>query len=269
MLGPYQQVAHRLSRAGIRRAMPLRATDGALVSDSGLVVHEFLPGTACTSPSRTQTLATMRHIAAYHAVLRTIPAPAAAPSVWTRVASVEYLLAELPRLSRSDTIVARALDRLAESAPLIDALPGQLIHGDIGPDNVLMDGDDVVAIVDFTPLREPVLFAVATAVFWYHVYGRDSLALDEIGASLAAAGPWTARELAAWPAMLLREALRHAAVSALVRGWPDLSGQPRLAAGQTAATCIAKVDAMALASSAPLISKWRAKYARCSPWSWK
>jgi Ser/Thr protein kinase RdoA (MazF antagonist) len=51
--------------------------------------------------------------------------------------------------------VSRALAQLAESAPLIDALPSRLIHGDIGPDNVLMDGDDVVAIVDFTPLREP------------------------------------------------------------------------------------------------------------------
>ncbi|HEY1627649.1 MAG TPA: phosphotransferase [Streptosporangiaceae bacterium] len=207
--GLYEQAALVLARAGIRQAVPLRTTAGSLVSESGLTVQEFLPGVACTSPSRTQTLATMRHVAAYHAALRAVPVPALPQSLWTRVTSADYLLAELPRLCRDDDVALLALDRLAASKPLLDALPGQLVHGDIGPDNVLLDGDDVVAIVDFTPHHQPVLFAVATAIYWYHVYGRDSLDPAVISASLAAAGPWTSAERAAWPAMLLREALRR------------------------------------------------------------
>ena|SRR5580698_3721024 len=39
----YDQVAHTLVRAGIRQAMPLRTAAGSLVSESGLVVQEFLP----------------------------------------------------------------------------------------------------------------------------------------------------------------------------------------------------------------------------------
>ena len=92
-------------------------------------------------------------------------------------------------------------------------LPRQLVHGDIGPDNVLMDGDEVIAIIDFTPLCEPVLFAVATAVYWYHVHGRRQLDPGGIRASLDAAAPrpWTATEREIWPAMLAREALRRLA----------------------------------------------------------
>ena len=263
----YEQVALRLARAGIRQAMPLRTTAGALVSESGLVVQEFLPGTAYLSPSRTQTLATMRHITAYHAVLRSVPVPAMAESVWTRVTEPAYLLAELPRLCHGDNVAGRALELLTDALPQISALPRQLVHGDIGPDNVLMDGADVVAIIDFTPHHQPALFAVATAIYWYHVHGHDdpdpaaigaSLDPAAIGASLDAAGPWTGAERAAWPAMLLLEALRrlatplaiaaesahapaaasahaqtsaqaallsrrHTAVAAIVRTWPALA----------------------------------------------
>jgi Ser/Thr protein kinase RdoA (MazF antagonist) len=213
----YEQVTRALDRAGIRQAMPLRTTAGSLVSSTGLVVHEFLPGTALLSPSPAQTLAAMRHISAYHAVLRTVPFSAAGQDVWARVMDPAYLLAELPGLGLGDAVQA-ALDQLADALPLISALPRQLVHGDIGPDNVLMDGDEVVAIIDFTPHYQPVLFAVATAIYWYHVNRRDqpdpaavSLDADAIGASLDAAGPWTSAERAAWPAMLVLEALRRLA----------------------------------------------------------
>jgi Ser/Thr protein kinase RdoA (MazF antagonist) len=104
--------------------------------------------------------------------------------------------------------VAAALRQVELALPQMRRLPSQLMHGDIGPDNVLMDGDDVIAIVDFTPLCQPVLFAVATAVYWYHIYGRRRLDLGGIRASLAAAAhrPWTAAEREVWPAMLAREA---------------------------------------------------------------
>jgi Ser/Thr protein kinase RdoA (MazF antagonist) len=95
--------------------------------------------------------------------------------------------------------------------PLISALARQLVHGDIGPDNVLMDGDDVVAIIDFSPHHQPVLFAVATAIYWYHVYGHDAPDTAAIGASLDAAGPWTRAERAAWPTMLALVALSRLA----------------------------------------------------------
>ncbi|MGH3169768.1 MAG: phosphotransferase [Trebonia sp.] len=112
---------------------------------------------------------------------------------------------------------------LDAARPLLGTLPRQLIHGDIGPDNVLMDGDDVVAVIDFTPYHEPFVFVFAVAVYWYHVYGRDALDTAAVDASLAAAGavrPWTADEIAAWPAMLIRESLSRLAVS-LATGQPS------------------------------------------------
>src|ERR1700733_14222459 len=211
----YEKAALVLSAAGIRQATPLRTIAGSLVSASGHGVEEILPGGICLAPTAAQAAAAMRHVADYHAALATLPVaagPVVPETVWTRVASARYLVDELPGLLRrhgpaeADPVVAAALGHLERALPQIAELPRQIVHGDIGPDNVLMDGDAVVAIVDFTPHHEPVLFAVATAVYWYHVYGRGDLDLDAIRVSLAGYRPWTGAERAAWPAMLIREA---------------------------------------------------------------
>jgi Ser/Thr protein kinase RdoA (MazF antagonist) len=217
----YERVALVLNGAGLRQARPVRTTAGELVSESGHTVQEFLPGQAGSHPTRTQTLATMQHLAAYHTALAQVPVPASLreeDSVWTRVSAADYLVAELPGLLRQldppaaeRGMLTKALERLAASLPLIRSLPRQLVHADIGPDNVLMQGDDVVAVIDFTPAEQPVLFAIASAVYWYHVYGHGELDPAVIRASLAAAGPWTDAELEAWPAMLIQEALRRLA----------------------------------------------------------
>ena len=257
----YEKAALVLGAAGIRQAMPLRTTAGSLVSASGHGMEEFLPGRICLAPTAAQTAAVMRHVARYHAVLATLPAAAVLgipETVWTRVASARYLVDELPGLLRrhgpaeagpaeADPVVSAALGHLERALPQIAELPRQIVHGDIGPDNVLMDGDAVVAIVDFTPHHEPVLFAVATAVYWYHVYGRGDLDLDAIRSTLAGYRPWTGAERVAWPAMLIREALRrlatpaavaaeggtpprspvaerHRAAHAIMRCWPSLPG---------------------------------------------
>ncbi len=179
----YEQAARVLRTAAIRQARPLRSTAGSLVSKSGHTVQEFLPGRICLRPTSAQTTATMRHVGAYHAALEQVPVPAellAADTVWDRVASAEYLVEAVPDLLRSHELpgdgghraVTTLLGYVMQGLPQMHDLPRQIVHGDIGPDNVLMDGDDVIAIIDFTPFFHPVLFAVATAVYWYHIHGH-------------------------------------------------------------------------------------------------
>jgi len=166
----------------------------------------------------------MRHAGEYHAVLSQLhiqAQPVKKETIWSRVASAEYLVEELPRLLRTngwdgleyDREVRAALNYVDNGLAQMRALPIQLVHGDIGPDNVLMDGNEVVAIIDFAPFFQPVLFAIATAVYWYHIHGHGQLNIDAMHASFAAAGhrEWTAAERAIWPTMLGREALRRLA----------------------------------------------------------
>jgi len=254
------EVAVALAKAGIRQAALLRARDGELASTSGHTVQEYLPGQIWLRPTKTQILATMRHLADYHEALGQVAVPEnllTADTLWTRVASAEYLIQELPGLfdrfgppAGGQRLVAAALGQVESSLTLIKTLPRQLVHGDVGPDNVLIDEDEVVAIIDFTPHYQPVMFAVASAVYWTAVYGNTEPDPNAIWTSLMAAagsGDWTEVELAVWPSMLLIEALRrlatplavaaqsgadeapanatarYEAVAALVHAWPALS----------------------------------------------
>lgn len=225
-------------------------------------MQEFLPGRIRLRPTPAQTAAVMRHAGAYHAALAHVQVPAALAAentLFTRVVCPAYLIETLPGLlgrpglpDDADHVVARALGLAETFVPQMSQLPAQLVHGDIGPDNVLMDGDQVVAVIDFTPFAEPVLFAIATAVYWYHVHGQPMLDCTAVRASFAAAGPkrgWTRAEIALWPVMLLREALRrlatplaladesgtpvpaaatarYEAVHSILRSWPSLQRAP-------------------------------------------
>jgi hypothetical protein len=229
----YPRVASALNAAGLRQALPPWTAAGSPVSASGYPVQEFLPGRICLQPTAAQIAATMRYIAEYHRVLEEVPPPAelrVVDSIWNRVASVEYLLERLPGLLRAPgtwpglptdcrQTVEAALGLVRDRRPLLNRLPRQVVHGDIGPDNVLMDGGRVVSIVDFTPYDEPFLFALSSAVYWYHIYGRDVVDLDSVRGSLAVTGtrrPLTEVEAAAWPAMFVREALRRLTTSLAV-----------------------------------------------------
>jgi Ser/Thr protein kinase RdoA (MazF antagonist) len=235
----YEQVALILNKAGVRQARPLRTVTGGLTGEWGHTAQEFLPGRIFMRPSAAQTLAVMRHLGEYHAALARVPSgPPSEVTIWTQVTSPGFLLRELPGLadraraalpSASQEVIHRALGRLRAAVPRMSALPRQLIHGDIGPDNVLMDGDQVVAVIDFTPHTEPVIFAIAGAVYWYHAYGHPALDLAAMRAGLEAAGahrPWTSEELATWPAMLLREALRRVATTLATTEPADIGAVP-------------------------------------------
>lgn len=133
------------------------------------------------------------------------------------------LLQEFPPNNLDHGLVETGLAHLerATSAP-VDQLPRQLVHGDIGPDNVLMEGTTVVAVIDFTPFRALALFGFASALYWYHIraQGRDTdpppLDLAAVARSVDAYAdvwPLTGAERDLVPVMILGEALRRLATT--------------------------------------------------------
>jgi homoserine kinase type II len=250
------RVAGLLTAAGIRQPRLEPASSGGYVSSVGYFLQELLPGESPARPTPAQTSAAMRHVAAYHLALGQLPIGYEPDrgSLWVRVTDPGFLLTRLPgllaRYGLPDRAPSLALDYLRQSRAGLAALPRQVVHGDIGPDNFLLAGDEVVALIDFTPHLQSVLFAAATALYWFHVYESPKVNPALLRASLADMGelrPWTPAELALWPASLVLEALRRlatplelaaerdrepgpatgarlAAVAAVVRALPELAG---------------------------------------------
>src|ERR1700728_2746199 len=197
-----------LSPHGVRQPAVSKTVTGQLVSPDGYVLLEFLPGEPELKPSGAQTLAVMRAVGDLHVALGHLTAgwEPDRDSVFVQVTDPGFLIAELPGLLRhyglASGLVGPAIARLAEHQAALGALPRQLVHADIGPDNVLLDDERVVAIIDFTPHVLPVLFAASTALYWFHVYGQRAVSAAGLAASRAAmaeARPWPAAEEELWP----------------------------------------------------------------------
>jgi Ser/Thr protein kinase RdoA (MazF antagonist) len=267
-VGLQARAANHLNNRGIRQARIVPTRAGDLVSSDRNYLQEFLPGAIAPRPDGRQTAASMRHIGAYHRALADLPGEYEPDtgSLWQRVADPGYLLRELPgllaRYQLTDDVTGTALAWLDQLRPELAALPSQVVHGDIGPDNVLMDANGVVAVIDFTPFCQSALFGGCTALYWYHVYGQLRASPDQAGAgpaaateyaelsvgqlraSVAALGndrPWTRAELALWPAGLLREALRRLATPLALAAESGRPPGPSLAARHAALHAVLKV----------------------------
>ncbi len=239
----YAEVEAQLNREGIRQAHQLRRPDGELLSSSGHSVQEFLSGTIGDRPGPVQTANTMTHLAEFDRALAGVEVPAALAgrdTVWARVVRPGYLLEQLPTLIArhapawlDPAPVDRLLAALEAGADDLAAEPTQLVHGDLGPDNVLYDGDDVVALIDFTPFHDSVLLGLTSAVFFFQVQGVPSPpARAELTASFDAyvSGGGKLDPAVAWTA-LVREALRRLATPLAVaedRGTPLREEMTRL-----------------------------------------
>jgi hypothetical protein len=55
---------------------------------------------------------------------------------------------------------------LADSLDLLNHLPKQLIHSDLGPGNIIFAGGEVKSIIDFTPAYEHEFYSVAQFLYW-------------------------------------------------------------------------------------------------------
>jgi Ser/Thr protein kinase RdoA (MazF antagonist) len=211
-----------LSPHGVRQPEVIRTGAGDLTSPNGYFLLEFLAGEPELEPSDTQVRAVMRAVGGLHVALSRLPAGYEPDrnSLFVQVTDPAFLIEELPRLIRHYGVATRPADTaiawLAERQAALGTLPRQLVHGDIGPDNVLLDGGQVVAIIDFTPHVLPVLFAASTALYWYHVYGLPAISADDLAASRAAIGevrPWAPAEEDLWVAGLVWEGLRRLATT--------------------------------------------------------
>jgi homoserine kinase type II len=226
----YALAAEVLNRRGVRQPTLRPTRSRALVGSSGVFLLEYLHGAPVLRPSGLQTKAVMGHLARYHLVL------AEASIAWTpepenfsnRVCEVDFILSALatlptPASGPDASALRKALGHLRDRAAQIRSLPRHIVHGDLSPDNVLMSGDDVVAVIDFTPHRQPLPFALASALYWYHLYDRPSLELSALVESVAAFGqlrPWSTSELELLPAMVVREALRRLVTALAAPGSP-------------------------------------------------
>jgi Ser/Thr protein kinase RdoA (MazF antagonist) len=239
-----------LRSRGLRQPEVIKTASGQLVSPDGYFLQEFLEGHQELEPSGAQVRAVMRAVGSLHVALGrlTVGYEPERDSVFVQVTDPGVLVAELPGLLRHYGLATgpadMAISFLAEHQGALCVLPRQLVHGDIGPDNVLLNGEQVVAIIDFTPHVLPVLFAVSSALYWYHVYGQRAVSAPALAASRAAvaeARPWAAAEEELWAAGLVWESLRRIATTLELARRAGTDARPAVGARMAAVETISSL----------------------------
>lgn len=195
----YSAVEQALNARGVRQALLHRSAAGAYLSSQGYAVYELLPGQPSKHPSPGEWRSFIAYLARYNAALGGLDlsepdlavhllSPTRNP--FAKADSVAYLLDNLaPRFAAvaqaqalGDSTVQvcmRALEFLRDVRSQLDTLPRQLIHGDLGPGNILYEDDRAVAVIDFTPYLESHLYALCVSLFWHCVYFSTRGPLDE------------------------------------------------------------------------------------------
>jgi uncharacterized protein (TIGR02569 family) len=166
------QIYPQIRWAGFRLARPRLAADGSLCVD-GWCASEYVTGQH--EQHRWEQIISVGE--RFHAALRAIPRPSFLDqrsdswAISDRVAWGEIPASEFPHV--------RHLPRLVFALRPVTA-PSQLIHGDL-TGNVLFDGQQPPAIIDFSPYWRPTAYAsaivIADALVWE---GADSQVLDAV-----------------------------------------------------------------------------------------
>jgi Ser/Thr protein kinase RdoA (MazF antagonist) len=137
-------------------------SDGGCVSGAGFAVYEFLNGDASYEMNDGRIESLMVYMGRFHEALRQVAVPATVTdnsNPWKKADSLDYILSAFERdiadskvCDSTRSISRETLDFLRDEREGLEKLPIQLIHGDIGPGNILYAGDSVVSVIDFTPM---------------------------------------------------------------------------------------------------------------------
>ncbi|HLY28728.1 MAG TPA: phosphotransferase [Aggregatilineales bacterium] len=196
----YHQVDVALNAVGVRQAHLFAKPDGRFLSSKAFSVFEFLPGHWNHRPTNTQAIAFVNHLVAYNRALSTIAVPSFVndlDNVWKKANSVNFVLNRIPKWlvgltvsvpARFEAVSRTIIAYWRQHRSDLDDLPNQLVHGDIGPGNILYGTENAIFIIDFTAYQEPPLYSLCVAFYWHYFYHSHRPRFDRIANDLAIYG---------------------------------------------------------------------------------
>jgi uncharacterized protein (TIGR02569 family) len=170
----FARLFNSLPAQGFRVPRPIKSTSGDYVVEGGWTAWTFLKGRSAMVDDAPQLVAA---IAAYHAALARVPRSSIVlheDSPFGRADRAAWDELAIPVHRRIAPLVAPLYMRLQP----IEGLRSQLIHGDLNPDNMLVEPGLPPGIIDIAPYWRPAEFAQAVAAYWLGPYRGNSAVLD-------------------------------------------------------------------------------------------
>jgi Ser/Thr protein kinase RdoA (MazF antagonist) len=205
---------------GIRVPLFYTSRSGSYVSNN-TVLMQFIDGAVVKEWNEKQIASLVDHFAAMLLVLKDYPVPDFVKNKddkYIRGSHLEYCYEvyrpRILKLSGPDDVlkdVVMVIDMLYSIRDDFNALPKQIIHGDLNEMNALFRGDENVAIIDFGLSYNPVVYDLGVHLYWYalpwwsHEFQteRYNLILERFTKQI----PLSSTELRLLPYMMLRRGM--------------------------------------------------------------
>ncbi len=174
----------------MRQSKIIKAKHGLNITTEGIVLYEFIDGDIYKSLNQLQLQNAVKYIKKCNEALKTVPFnkdEIKARNHWDQARSIGFITEEFPKYlpemnieSEDKRNISEAIRILTENNEKIAALQCQLIHADLGPDNIIFKGDEVISIIDFTPAYGHELYSLCQFIYWTYLWGNQSYHKEEI-----------------------------------------------------------------------------------------
>ncbi len=171
-LSVYRKVWPVLEEAGLKQSH-------IVYSDDILTLYEWLNGETEKLLTPEKMGNAVLYIKRYNEVLKQISSDEIKiqrMNAWDDAGSLSFLLDEFPQTVHYSTFpcAAYVIKCLTKGREILENLPKQLIHSDLGADNFLFIDDKVNAIIDFTPQIAPEIYGLCQFLYWNVLWKEEN-----------------------------------------------------------------------------------------------
>lgn len=170
---------------GILQSRVVKTNNNSIMASEGTVLYEYIDGDIKSSLNEKQTENAIKYIKKYNKALSLIPFKNEDLTIrnhWDKAKSLDFLIDELPdyllklELEMQDKRnICDALEILSENRAKIEQLNRQMIHSDLGPDNFIFKGDEIISIIDFTPEFNNEAYSLCQFIYWNYLWSTTNI----------------------------------------------------------------------------------------------
>jgi len=174
----YDKIQPILSEQGFLQSKVIRTKKNKLMASELFVLYSFLSGANSNSLNKQQILNAVKYMKFYNSTLASIPFSPLELKVdnhWDKANSLNFIINDFQYSifelgSQNNNVLSDAIQILRGSLPILCDSKKQLVHSDLGPDNFLFTGNDVLSIIDFTPSYEHEFYSLCQFCYWVFLW---------------------------------------------------------------------------------------------------
>jgi Ser/Thr protein kinase RdoA (MazF antagonist) len=186
----YNKVERALNSLGFIQSCIIKTTKNKIMASEGVVLYEYINGENHLVLSEAQSNNAIKYMKEYNKALKMVPFNKEEISVinyWDKARSLDFIIRELPTLTNKSQLeeidrknICETINILTNNKLALEKQGKQLIHSDLGADNFIFQGNEVISIIDFTPDNNHELYSLCQFIYWNYLWSANDFDIRKV-----------------------------------------------------------------------------------------